>query len=72
MSDFNSTFILAVCGIGTAFLSGLVVYCIKSKCSKFEICYGMLRVERNVQIELDEEKLEIENGLKPFSNGQEK
>ena len=70
MSDFNSTFILAVCGIGTAFLSGLVVYCIKSKCSKFEICYGMLRVERNVQLELDEEKLEIENGLKPFDNGQ--
>ena len=70
MSDFNSTFILAIAGIGTAFLSGLVVYCIKSKCSKFEICYGMMRVERNVQAELDEEKIEIENGLKPFDNGQ--
>jgi hypothetical protein len=66
-SDFNSAFFLAIAGIATAFISGLVVYCIKSKCTNFELCYGLVKVERNVQVELEEDKAQLEHGINPYN-----
>ena len=65
--EFNSGFFLTIVGIITAFLSGLLVYCIKSKCSRCRLCYGLIEVDRNVQLETEEEKYEIEHGINPFS-----
>jgi len=66
--EFGGTFWLTIAGILTAFISGALVYAIKSKCSKCEVCYGLVTIQRDVQVELAEEKLELESGLNPFTN----
>jgi len=65
--EFNGTFWLTITGVITAFLSGVLVYAIKSKCTKCDICYGLLTVQRDVRVELEEEKLELENGINPHT-----
>jgi len=72
-NEFNSGFFLTIAGIITAFLSGALVYAIKSKCSKCVLCYGMINIERDVKTEADEERFEIEHGINPFrTNTEEK
>jgi glycosyltransferase involved in cell wall biosynthesis len=39
-------FFLTIVGILTAFLSGALVYTIKSKCSKCSLCFGLINIER--------------------------
>ena len=71
-SEFGGTFWLSALGIITAFISGALVYAIKSKCIECNICWGILTVKRDVNVELEEEKLEIENGINIHDNGQKK
>ena len=56
--EFNSGFFLTIAGIITAFLSGALVFAIKSKCSRCRLCFGLIEVDRNVQLETEEEKFE--------------
>jgi len=69
--EFNGTFWLSALGIVTAFLSGALVYAIKSKCIECNLCFGLINVKRDVRTELEEEKLEIENGVNLHENGQQ-
>jgi len=71
-NEFNSGFFLTIVGILTAFLSGALVYTIKSKCSKCSLCFGLINIERNVEAEIEEEKFEIEHGINPFGNEETK
>jgi len=57
--EFNGTFFLSCLGIITAFISGALVYCIKSKCSECSVCFGLISIKRDVQIELEEQKIEM-------------
>ena len=70
--EFNGTFWLSALGLVTAFLSGALVYAIKSKCIQCDLCFGLISVKRDVNVELQEEKLEIENGITPHENAQHK
>jgi hypothetical protein len=63
--EFNGTFWLSALGIVTAFLSGALVYAIKSKCIQGDLCCGFFSIKRDVRTELEEEKLEIEIGINP-------
>ena len=63
--EFNGTFWLSALGIVTAFISGALVYAIKSKCIQCDLCSGFISIKRDVRTELEEEKLEIENGINP-------
>ena len=65
--EFNGTFWLSLVGILVGFVSGGLVYAIKSKCSKCSMCYGLISIERNVEIEEKFEELELEKGISPFS-----
>ena len=67
--DFNSGFFLTIVGIVTAFLSGSLVYCIKSKCS---LCYGLIDIQRNVDVEEKIEEAELEKGINPYSSPEKK
>ena len=69
--EFNGTFWLSCLGIVTAFISGALVYAIKSKCIECNLCFGLINVKRDVRTELEEEKLEIENGVNLHENGQQ-
>jgi hypothetical protein len=66
--DFNSGFFLTIVGIVTAFLSGTLVYCIKSKCTKCSLCYGLIDIQRDVALEEKIEEAELEKGINPYEN----
>jgi hypothetical protein len=70
--DFNSGFFLTIVGIVTAFLSGSLVYCIKSKCTKCSLCYGLIDIQRDVDVEEKIEEAELEKGINPYSSPQER
>ena len=49
-----------LCGI-----IGLVIrYGFKSKCTDVNMCCGMIAIKRDVNAEIEEEKMELENGVK--------
>ena len=66
--EFGGTFWLTIVGLISAFLLGALVYAIKSKCSRCSLCFGMIDIHRNVELEVEEEKFEIEKGINPFKN----
>ena len=68
--EFGGTFWLSALGIVTAFISGALVYAIKSKCIQCDLCWGIISIKRDVQAELEEEKMEIESGVNIHDNGQ--
>ena len=72
-NEFGGTFWLTVTGVISAFVSGALVYAIKSKCSRCSLCFGLIDIHRDVELEVEEEKFEIEKGLKPYgAHGEEK
>jgi hypothetical protein len=55
--EFNGTFWLSCLGIITAFISGALVYAIKSKCTECNLCCNLIQIKRDVNAELQEENL---------------
>jgi len=68
MQNFDGTFWLSLSGIIVGFVSGALVYCIKSKCSKCSLCFGIIDVQRDVALEEKIEEVELEKGMNPYSN----
>ena len=59
---FDGTFFLA---IGSLLLSALALsakYCLKSKCEHFSVCFGLLKIDRRVDLETQIDLQQIENG----------
>ena len=70
-SEFGGTFWLTITGVISAFVSGALVYAIKSKCSRCSLCFGLIDIQRDVALEVEEQKFEIEKGLNPYNAGEE-
>ena len=70
-SEFGGTFWLTITGVISAFVSGALVYAIKSKCSRCSLCFGLIDIQRDVALEVEEQKFEIEKGLNPYKAGEE-
>jgi len=52
---------------------GLIVrYCLKSKCDEVNLCFGLIKVHRDVKAELELEEKEIEAGLDDESDKSKK
>jgi hypothetical protein len=50
---------LSIAGLG---FFGLVVrYCFRSKCSEVSCCFGLLKIERDIEHEVAEEQIEATN-----------
>jgi hypothetical protein len=69
--EFGGTFWLTITGVISAFISGALVYAIKSKCSRCSVCFGLIDIHRDVALEVEEQKFEIEKGLNPYTAGEE-
>lgn len=61
MDPVLSIAILTVCAGAFGIL---VRYTFRSKCEHLSLCCGLVKVDRNVLAENEEEKMEIENGIK--------
>ena len=62
-STFDATFFITMTGLVLSFLGGTGIYLLKSKCSKCSLCFGCIHVERDIISEIEEEKMELENGV---------
>lgn len=59
MREYNATFFLAVGSITSASFAVLLRYIFKSKCRRFSCC-GLI-VERDVDAELEEQRIELQD-----------
>ena len=67
-NQFNGAFWISFVGLILSFLGGLSMYCLKSKCKTCSICFGLIKIERDVQAENDEEKMELEHNIPYIPN----
>lgn len=58
ITTFDGTFFITITTILIGFLGLSVKYCLKSKCSKFKCCFGLIDIDRTVKLEND-----IENNI---------
>ena len=58
-NDLNSVFWLSGATMIFAFLGVLAKYSYKSKCSQFSICFGLLKVTRDIATEKEEDLIEL-------------
>lgn len=58
---YDSTFFLAVGSLIISALALTAKYCLKSKCEHFSICYGLLKIDRRVDLETQVDLQQIES-----------
>jgi hypothetical protein len=65
-TQFNGGFFLTISGIIITFLTFTLRMCLMSKCKTCSLCFGIIKIERDIEAELQEEKLQIENNINPL------
>jgi hypothetical protein len=61
---YDGVFFLSLATILASSLAVAIRYCLKSKCEDFSICYGLLRVERRVDLETQVDLRSLELGIR--------
>ena len=61
---FDGVFFLTISSLVFGCFGLVIIYCLKSKCDNINICYGLITVHRNVELETEEEMRELEMGNK--------
>jgi len=64
----NDTLIYGLSTLFIGILGLLIRYGFKSKCTDVSLCCGVLNIKRDVNTELEEEKLELEHNIKNDEN----
>jgi hypothetical protein len=64
ITEFNGVFFLSIATILTGSFGLAVKYCLKSKCEHFSVCFGLLKIDRRVDLETQEEIKALELGIK--------
>ncbi len=62
--EFNSVFFITITTIVSGSIGLALRYCLKSKCQNFSCCWGFMSIERNVDIEAQEEMRALELGVR--------
>jgi hypothetical protein len=78
MADNNDTllkdavFWVSLATITAGLIKFTITYCLKSKCSDFSICFGLLKIKRDVnvekEIEISQMEHPVEEGHRPVDN----
>jgi hypothetical protein len=69
-STFDGCFFLTICGVASGLIGILTLYCLRSKCKKCSICYGLIIIDRDTQGEVMEDIEMMNHNIEPFNNGQ--
>ena len=68
----DAVFFVSIATITAGLIKFTITYCLKSKCSDFSICFGLLKIKRDVEVERDIEisQMEhpVEEGHRPVDN----
>ena len=52
------TLLYGIVSIGAGVLILIVKTCFKSKCSDVSLCYGLIHIQRDIEQEIEEQKME--------------
>ena len=63
-NTFDGVFFITIITILTTFLGLMLKFCLKSKCGEVNVCWGCLKINRNVELEQEEELRALELGIK--------
>jgi len=61
---YDGVFFISLATILVGAFGVSVKYCLKSKCEHFSLCFGLIKVDRRVDLEVQEEIRELELGAK--------
>ena len=64
----NDTLIYGLSTLFIGILGLLIRYGFKSKCTDVSLCFGVLNIKRDVKLEIEEEKMELEHNIKNDEN----
>jgi len=64
MNTYDAVFFVSIATLICGILTALIRLCIKLKCEQVSLCFGLIKVDRRVDLEVQEEirALEINNG----------
>jgi hypothetical protein len=63
--DLNGVWLLTAGGMLFGFLGVILRYAYKTKCEHINICWGLVKIHRDIQTEATIERAQIENGIDP-------
>ena len=63
MDKYDGVFFISLATILVSAIGISLKYCFKSKCEDVNVCCGMVKIKRNVEIELQQTKEEIDAGI---------
>ena len=66
--EFNSGVFITIVGIATTFFGVLTLYCLRSKCKKCVLCYGLISIDRDIDNEIKEDIQMLEHGINPYES----
>ena len=58
----DPVFVISAITIFVGFMKFVVSYLYKSKCENFALCWGMFTVHRNIQLEIEAERIDADLG----------
>ncbi len=64
---FDSIFWITTLTIITGSIGLMFKYCLRSKCDHIDLCFGCIKIERNVELEQEEEMRAMELGIRTDS-----
>jgi hypothetical protein len=60
---FDAVFFISIAGIVVGCFGLIIRTCLRSKCEHFSLCFGLITVDRRVDLEVQEEMHKIDNGI---------
>ena len=60
LEKFSPEFWIVVIGSLIGFFTVVLQQCYKSKCDRFSMCYGLIRIHRNIDAELEIDEINIQ------------
>ena len=64
INTFDGVFFISLATILVGVFGMSIKYCLKSKCEHFSLCCGLLKIDRRVDLEVQEEIRRMELGVK--------
>ena len=64
INTFDGVFFLTIGSLVFGCFGLVIRYCLKSKCDNINLCFGLITVHRNVELEAEEEMKQMELGIK--------
>ena len=64
IETYNAVFFISLATILVGAFGVSVKYCLKSKCEHFSLCCGLIKIDRRVDLEVEEEMKAIEMGIR--------